>query len=134
MGGSCAHPDQSWDWLSAQRSDDLGVGASSPILLFFIMGGVPLHDCLGQDDVESIERGVLPAKRKRTEGGVVETLPLRPRRFQGKYYCCQEVSRFCCPFYRFSLYHFPVSLHHRPLHGILRSSQGQFARTVGGGL
>ncbi len=47
MGGSCAHLDQSWDWLSAQRRIDLCVEASSPILLFFILGGEPFHDGLG---------------------------------------------------------------------------------------
>jgi hypothetical protein len=46
MGGSCTHLDQSWDWLSAQRRNDLCVEASSPILLFFILGGEPFHDGL----------------------------------------------------------------------------------------
>jgi hypothetical protein len=40
MGGSCAHPDQSWNWLAAQRDADLCVEASFLILPFFIMGGV----------------------------------------------------------------------------------------------
>jgi hypothetical protein len=40
MGGSCPHPDQSWNWLAALRASDLWVEASVPILLFFIMGGV----------------------------------------------------------------------------------------------
>jgi hypothetical protein len=48
MGGSCTHLDQSWDWLSAQRRNDLCVEASSPILLFFILGGEPFHDGLGR--------------------------------------------------------------------------------------
>lgn len=34
MGGSCPHPDQSWDWLAAQRHADLWVEAS-PILTLF---------------------------------------------------------------------------------------------------
>lgn len=38
--GSCTHPDQSWNWLAAQRSTDLCVETSSPILLFFIIRGV----------------------------------------------------------------------------------------------
>ncbi len=40
MGGSCAYPDQSWSWLTALRGLDLCVEASSPLLLFFILGGV----------------------------------------------------------------------------------------------
>ena len=34
MGGSCPHPDQSWNWLAALRSADLWVEASLPILLY----------------------------------------------------------------------------------------------------
>ena len=43
MGGSCPHPDQSWNWLAALRTSDLWVEASLPILLFFILGGVSLY-------------------------------------------------------------------------------------------
>ena len=42
MGGSCAHPDQPWNRLIALRKFDLGAEVSSPILLFFILGGEPL--------------------------------------------------------------------------------------------
>ncbi len=46
-GGSCAHPDQSrglahWHKMRAISS----VGASFPILLFFLGGGVALHERL----------------------------------------------------------------------------------------
>ena len=46
-GGSCAHPDQSRglaQWHNIRAIS--GVGASSPILLFFIGGGVALHERL----------------------------------------------------------------------------------------
>jgi hypothetical protein len=47
-GGSCTHPDQSWMLAhKALKSDDLCVGTSSPILPFFLGGGVALHVCLG---------------------------------------------------------------------------------------
>src|SRR6058998_683180 len=46
--GSCTHPDQSWILAhKALKSDDLCVGTSSPILPFFLGGGVALHECLG---------------------------------------------------------------------------------------
>src|SRR6266516_1075765 len=46
--GSCTHPDQSWSLAhKALKSDDLCVGTSSPILPFFLGGGVALHECLG---------------------------------------------------------------------------------------
>src|SRR6266567_1801869 len=47
-GGSCTHPDQSWMLAhKALKRDDLCVGTSSPILPFFLGGGVALHECLG---------------------------------------------------------------------------------------
>src|SRR5579885_326227 len=49
MGGSCPHPDQSWNWLVALRASDLWIEASSPILLFFIMGGVAPTCCSWSD-------------------------------------------------------------------------------------
>ena len=46
-GGSCTHPDQSRGLvLRHNRRAISGVGASSPILLFFIGGGVALHERL----------------------------------------------------------------------------------------
>ena len=46
-GGSCTHPDQSRGLvLRHNRRAISGVGASSPILLFFVGGGVALHERL----------------------------------------------------------------------------------------
>src|SRR5229473_7466404 len=46
-GGSCAHPDQSRGLVHRHNMRAIsGVGASSPILLFFIGGGVALHERL----------------------------------------------------------------------------------------
>src|SRR6266704_2115715 len=46
-GGSCAHPDQSRGLVQRHNMRAIsGVGASSPILLFFLGGGVALHERL----------------------------------------------------------------------------------------
>ena len=46
-GGSCTHPDQSRGLVHRHNMRAIsGVGASSPILLFFIGGGVALHERL----------------------------------------------------------------------------------------
>jgi hypothetical protein len=46
-GGSRAHPDQSRGLVHRHNMRAIfGVGASSPILLFFIGGGVALHERL----------------------------------------------------------------------------------------
>src|SRR6266566_7635429 len=46
-GGSCAHPDQSRGLALRHKMRAIsGVGASTPILLFFIGGGVALHERL----------------------------------------------------------------------------------------
>src|SRR5712692_3303380 len=46
-GGSCTHPDQSRGLVQRHNMRAIsGVGASSPILLFFIGGGVALHERL----------------------------------------------------------------------------------------
>src|SRR5947209_7633973 len=46
-GGSCAHPDQSRGLVQRHNMRAIsGVGASSPILRFFIGGGVALHERL----------------------------------------------------------------------------------------
>src|SRR6266436_2856140 len=46
-GGSCAHPDQSRGLARRLNLRAIsGVGASSPILLFFLGGGVALHERL----------------------------------------------------------------------------------------
>src|SRR5947209_5562077 len=46
-GGSCAHPDQSRGLVHRHKMRAIsGVGASSPILRFFIGGGVALHERL----------------------------------------------------------------------------------------
>jgi len=46
-GGSCAHPDQSRGLVPRHKLRAIsGVGASSPILLFFLGGGVVLHERL----------------------------------------------------------------------------------------
>ncbi len=46
-GGSCTHPDQSRGLVPRHNMRAIsGVGASSPILLFFIGGGVALHERL----------------------------------------------------------------------------------------
>ena len=46
-GGSCAHPDQSRGLVPRHKMRTIsGVGASIPILLFFIGGGVALHERL----------------------------------------------------------------------------------------
>src|SRR6266571_3591324 len=46
-GGSCTHPDQSRGLVQRHNRRVIsGVGASSPILLFFIGGGVALHERL----------------------------------------------------------------------------------------
>src|SRR6266568_1191195 len=46
-GGSCAHPDQSRGLVQRHNMRAIsGVGASIPILLFFIGGGVALHERL----------------------------------------------------------------------------------------
>ena len=47
MGGSCAHSDPSRGLaLVHNDANDLWVGASTPLLPFFILGGVPLHEGL----------------------------------------------------------------------------------------
>lgn len=60
MGGSCAHPDQSPLLAhTALRRNDLWVRTSAPILLFFILGGVPIHDGLlsgANAQVEMVQR------------------------------------------------------------------------------
>ena len=46
-GGSCAHPDQSRGLVPRHNMRAIsGVGASSPLLLFFLGGGVVLHERL----------------------------------------------------------------------------------------
>ena len=46
-GGSCAHPDQSRGLAHRHNMRAIsGVGASTPILLFFLGGGVALHERL----------------------------------------------------------------------------------------
>ena len=46
-GGSCTHPDQSRGLVHRHNMRTIsGVGASSPILHFFIGGGVELHERL----------------------------------------------------------------------------------------
>jgi hypothetical protein len=46
-GGSCTHPDQSRGLVHRHNMRAIsGVGASSAILLFFIGGGVALHERL----------------------------------------------------------------------------------------
>jgi hypothetical protein len=46
-GGSCTHPDQSRGLAHRHNVRAIsGAGASSPILLFFIGGGVALHERL----------------------------------------------------------------------------------------
>src|SRR5947199_4576799 len=46
-GGSCAHPDQSRGLVPRHNRRAIsGVGASSPLLLFFLGGGVVLHERL----------------------------------------------------------------------------------------
>ena len=46
-GGSCAHPDQSRGLVQRHNMRAIsGVGASSAILLFFLGGGVALHERL----------------------------------------------------------------------------------------
>ena len=46
-GGSCAHPDQSRGLVHRHNMRAIsGAGASSPILPFFIGGGVALHERL----------------------------------------------------------------------------------------
>src|SRR6266536_1656556 len=46
-GGSCAHPDQSRGLVPRHNMRAIfGVGASSPILHFFIWGGLALHERL----------------------------------------------------------------------------------------
>jgi hypothetical protein len=46
-GGSCAHPDQSRGLVHRHNMRAISdVGASSPILLFFLGGGVALHERL----------------------------------------------------------------------------------------
>lgn len=55
-GGSWTHPDQSRG-LARRRNlrATSSVGASSPILLFFLGGGVALHERLvGREDIRSI--------------------------------------------------------------------------------
>lgn len=50
MCGSCAHPDQSPLLArAALLRNDLWVRTSTAILLFFILGGVAIHDCLLSD-------------------------------------------------------------------------------------
>ena len=46
-GGSCAHPDQSRGLAHRHNMRAIsGVGASTPILRFFLGGGVALHERL----------------------------------------------------------------------------------------
>ncbi len=54
-GGSCTHPDQSRGLVHRHKRRAIsGVGASSPILLFFLGGGVALHERLVGKDIEHI--------------------------------------------------------------------------------
>jgi hypothetical protein len=67
-GGSWAHPDQSRGLARRRNLRAIsGVGASSPILLFFLGGGVALHERLvgyGKRAIKTaIERQISMARR-----------------------------------------------------------------------
>jgi hypothetical protein len=57
-GGSCTHPDQSRGLVHRHNMRAIsGVGASSPILLFFIGGGVALHERLVGKGIQDTQDG-----------------------------------------------------------------------------
>jgi hypothetical protein len=62
-GGSCTHPDQSRGLVHRHNMRAIsGVGASSPILLFFIGGGVALHERLvGIEDRSDLPPRKMPS-------------------------------------------------------------------------
>jgi hypothetical protein len=56
-GGSCAHPDQSRGLARRLNLRAIsGVGASSPLLLFFLGGGVALHERLVGNETPRAQR------------------------------------------------------------------------------
>jgi hypothetical protein len=58
MCGSCAHPDQSPLLArTALVKNDLWVRTSAPILRFFMLGGVAIHDGLLSKDTIAVSAG-----------------------------------------------------------------------------